>query len=105
MNKKELLILSALILIFVSINVTNYLKREKLKRSFAVLIEEGQVQISISSAEPEEFEDLPGIGPVMANRIVEYRNRTGGFKTLEELKKVKGIGEKLYQKILPYIKL
>ena len=52
-----------------------------------------------------ELEDLPGIGPVIAERIVEYRQQKGGFGSLDELKQIKGIGDRLYEKILPYLKL
>jgi competence protein ComEA len=42
---------------------------------------------------------LPGVGPVTAGRIVEYREKNGPFKTSEEITKIKGIGEKTFQKI------
>jgi len=42
---------------------------------------------------------LPNIGPVMAKRIIEYRNIHGSFYNIEEIKEVKGIGEKTYEKI------
>lgn len=55
--------------------------------------------LSINRASEEELKQLPGIGPAMAKRIVEYRTKEGGFSTLEELKQVKGIGDKLFQKL------
>ena len=61
--------------------------------------------VSINSAELSELDTLPGIGPVKAQAIVDYRNRIGGFQTLEELKGVRGIGEKTFQKLLPLIRL
>jgi comEA protein len=62
-------------------------------------------QVSINEGTLEELDSLPGIGPVKAQAIVEYRNRIGGFKSLHELNAVKGIGEKTYQKLLPHIRL
>lgn len=61
--------------------------------------------ISINSAGLSELDTLPGIGPVKARAIVDYRNRIGGFRTLEELKGVRGIGDKTFQKLLPLIRL
>jgi len=61
--------------------------------------------MSINEAAMSELMNLPGIGPSIAQRIVEYREMNGEFKKLEDVKKVKGIGDKLFQKILPYIKL
>jgi|GEM_PF-1237825 len=60
-------------------------------------------KISINSASLTELMNLPGIKEVMAQRIIDYRNEYGQFKSLEELMEVKGIGEKTYAKILPYI--
>lgn len=54
--------------------------------------------MNINTASAKDLESLPGIGPVYAGRIVEYRNSNGGFKTIEEVKKVKGIGEKTFEK-------
>ncbi len=105
MNKKELIALILLVLILVTLNVVNYIKRENLKKNYAVLVEEVLVQISINDADISELENLPGIGPSLAKKIVEYREANGNFKNLEDLKKVKGIGDKLFQKILIHIKL
>ena len=46
---------------------------------------------------------LPGIGEVMAERIIDYRTKQGGFKSTEELMNVKGIGEKKFKKIKDHI--
>ena len=69
------------------------------------MVEQGKIQISINAASTGDLDDLPGVGSVLAERIVRYRERKGGFQSLEELKDVKGIGDKLYGKILPYISL
>ncbi len=49
------------------------------------------------------LEALPGIGKVLAQRIVDYRNEHGTFKTIEDLLKVSGIGEVTFDKIKDYI--
>ncbi|MFQ6041430.1 MAG: helix-hairpin-helix domain-containing protein [Candidatus Poribacteria bacterium] len=56
-------------------------------------------KINLNTATVEELESLPGIGPVMAKRIIEYRNIHGPFYNIEEIKEIKGIGEKTYEKI------
>ena len=55
--------------------------------------------MNINTADSKELETLPGIGPVIANNIIEYRSRNGSFKKKEELKNVTGIGEKKYEEI------
>jgi competence ComEA-like helix-hairpin-helix protein len=55
--------------------------------------------ISINSASTEELVLLPGIGDVMAKRIVEYRIKNKGFKTKDEIMRVKGIGKVKFEKI------
>ena len=56
-------------------------------------------KINLNTATAEELESLPNIGPVMAKRIIEYRNIHGSFYNIEEIKEVRGIGEKTYEKI------
>jgi len=56
-------------------------------------------KISLNNATEKELERLPGIGPVLAQRIVQYRNTHNNFNSIEELKKVKGVGEKTVEKI------
>ena len=52
----------------------------------------GDGKININSATAKDLETLPGIGPVYSQRIIEYREKNGGFKTVDDLMKVKGIG-------------
>lgn len=62
-------------------------------------------RIDLNSATAQEFESLPGIGEVLAQRIVDYRETNGGFHTTEELLDIKGIGEKTYAKIADYVEV
>jgi comEA protein len=63
------------------------------------------VRISLNQSGANELKTLPGIGPVMANRIVEYRKQNGSFQSIEEVIHVKGIGESTFKKMEPYLKL
>ncbi|MEK7842063.1 MAG: helix-hairpin-helix domain-containing protein [Deltaproteobacteria bacterium] len=58
------------------------------------------IPLDINMATVQDFEALPGIGPKLAQEIVETRERLGGFKTIDDLKKVKGIGDKKFSKIM-----
>jgi competence protein ComEA len=51
-------------------------------------------KINLSSATAEQLDEVDGIGPTLADRIVEYRDAHGGFRSLDELAEVDGIGEK-----------
>ncbi|MBU3935463.1 ComEA family DNA-binding protein [Patescibacteria group bacterium] len=62
-------------------------------------------KINLNMASQTELEKLTGIGPAMASRIIEYRQENGGFRNVEEIKLVKGIGEKMYEKIKEEIKI
>ena len=59
--------------------------------------------ISINCASLEELSSLPGIGPSTAAKIIEYREKIGSFQTLEDLMKVKGIGNGKFNKLKEYI--
>jgi competence protein ComEA len=55
--------------------------------------------INLNTASATDLESLPGIGARMAERIVEYRQKNGPFKKIEDLMNVKGIGEKNFLKL------
>jgi len=59
--------------------------------------------VNLNSASVAQLQTLPGIGASTAQRIIEYRQKNGSFKKIEELMNVKGIGEKSFLKLKPVI--
>ena len=55
-------------------------------------------QLDINRASLEELQLIPGIGPVLAKKIVDYRKKNGYFRTIDDLTEIKGIGPKLIQR-------
>jgi comEA protein len=60
-------------------------------------------KININSAYAADLQLLPGIGEIIAERIIDYREQKGSFKKPEDIKKVKGIGDKKFEQIKDYI--
>ncbi|MFB7464363.1 helix-hairpin-helix domain-containing protein [Streptomyces sp. NPDC056224] len=56
----------------------------------------GQVPLSLGAATVEQLDGLPGVGPVLARHIVDFRTARGGFRSVEELRQVNGIGERRF---------
>ncbi|MEW5631821.1 ComEA family DNA-binding protein [Streptomyces hydrogenans] len=60
--------------------------------------------VSLNTATAEEFDGLPGVGPVLARRIVDHRTEHGGFRAVEELREVDGIGERRFADLQPLVR-
>jgi competence ComEA-like helix-hairpin-helix protein len=63
------------------------------------LLAQGGGKVDLNKATEQQLESLPGIGPAMARRILEYRTTNGGFRKIEDLMNVRGIGEKKFLKL------
>ena len=61
--------------------------------------------ININEADVDKLTTLPGIGEKMAQNIVDYRNKVGRFKTIQDILNVNGIGEKKFESIKKYIEV
>jgi len=61
--------------------------------------------VNLNTASVAQLDALPGIGLKVAERIVEYRQKNGGFKKVEELMNVRGVGEKGFLKLKPLLTL
>ena len=56
-------------------------------------------KVNINTADSEELQKIPGVGPVTAENIISYRESNGSFKSIDDIKNVSGIGEKTFEKM------
>jgi competence protein ComEA len=59
--------------------------------------------VNLNTATAEQLATIPGVGQKMAERIIDYRQKNGGFKKVEDLMNVTGVGEKSFLKMKPLI--
>ncbi|MDN5385128.1 ComEA family DNA-binding protein [Streptomyces sp. LB8] len=59
--------------------------------------------VSLNTATVDQLQTLPGVGPVLARRIVDYRTRHGGFRSVDQLREVDGIGERRFADLRPLV--
>ncbi|WP_405780843.1 helix-hairpin-helix domain-containing protein [Streptomyces sp. NBC_00859] len=60
--------------------------------------------VSLSSATVDQLDTLPGVGPVLAQHIVDYRSEHGGFASVDELRQVTGIGDRRFSDLQPLVR-
>ncbi|WP_083982870.1 ComEA family DNA-binding protein [Actinomadura hibisca] len=65
----------------------------------------GTTNVDLNNASAAELDALPGVGPVLAQRIVEYRTQHGGFRSVEQLQEVTGIGARRFAELKPMVRI
>lgn len=80
-------------------------KNETITEQYIVETVETDNRININTADQRELESLPGIGPVLAQRIIDYRTRNGPFQSSQDIMKVSGIGASKYEDIKDMIRV
>ncbi len=91
-NLKTLLVLSLVLGLLVIFSLPAYSQQGKSTQSTVK-------KININTASAQELTTLPRIGPKKASAIIEYRNKNGKFQRIEDIMKVKGIGEKTFLRL------
>ena len=69
----------------------------------AVSPEKAAAKVNLNRAGVDELQTLPGVGPVLAQRMVEWRKAHGRYRTIDELQEVKGIGKKRLEQLRPLV--
>ena len=67
--------------------------------NFTNTTEEENGKININTADLSKLKEIPGVGDVKAKSIIDYREKNGGFKSIEDMKNIDGIGDKTFEKI------
>jgi competence protein ComEA len=65
----------------------------------------GDGKVDLNRASLPELDGLPGVGPVLAQRILDFRAKAGRFRSVEELREVSGIGERTYARLAPLVRV
>lgn len=89
--------------LFVLVFAAGAVAQDTTRRSSSAQAVSTSAPLNLNTATASQLDALPGIGKATADRIIEYRQKSGGFKKVEDLMNVKGIGEKNFLKLKPYI--
>ena len=80
--------------------VFSYTRKTSVHNIKRIIVRESRRDlININTADVRELQRLYGIGPYLAENIVSYRESNGRFEDIQDMKRIKGIGEKMFEKI------
>ncbi|MFC1494415.1 helix-hairpin-helix domain-containing protein [Thermodesulfobacteriota bacterium] len=79
-----------------------YIKQNEMSSHNKVTL---NIPISLNNESMDGLTAIPGIGPFLSRSMIEERRKRGGFSDLQQLKELPGVGDKLYDKIIPYLRL
>jgi competence protein ComEA len=95
-------IVIAVLLVF-GLGVATSTAQDTSRRSSATSTASASSPVNLNTASVAQLETLPGIGKATAERILEYRQKNGSFKKIEDLMNVRGVGEKSFLKLKPLV--
>jgi competence protein ComEA len=91
------------VLLVLGLGVATRAAQETARRSSAPAAASASAPINLNTASVAQLETLPGIGRSTAERILEYRQKNGSFKKVEDLMNVRGVGERSFLKLKPLV--
>jgi competence protein ComEA len=80
----------------------NFLLKHHSKIKIIAYVSQDIAKIDINKAGKQSFMDVPGVGKILAQRIIDYRKQNAGFEVIAELKSIKGISKPKYEAIKDY---
>lgn len=95
--------LAAILTLVFTLGVIALTAQDASHRTTAASAPSPSAPVNLNTATAAQLDALPGIGKATAERIIEYRQKAGGFKKTEELMNVQGIGEKNFLKLKPLV--
>ena len=97
------ILMAAILGIAVSTAVASAQNKATTPKAAATVTATATAPVNLNTATVEQLATIPGVGPKMAERIIDYRQKNGGFKKVEDLMNVSGVGEKSFLKMKPLI--
>ncbi len=91
------------VLLILGLGIAAQASQEAPRRATPAAKASSSAPLNLNTATVAQLETLPGIGKSTAERILEYREKSGGFKKIEDLMNVRGVGERSFLKLKPLV--